>query len=116
MLTEATVVTRADDQVNTVMTLWGTLADGSAYRNPVTMVYNVREGQIVRVIGIYDEASLAPFAEAFAEAAKNSDVPFGTRPAAEGTSRSEEHTSELQSLMRISYAVFCLKQNTQQTN
>src|SRR3546814_2784488 len=28
--------------------------------------------------------------------------------------RSEEHTSELQSLMRISYAVFCLKQKTQQ--
>src|SRR3546814_5840055 len=26
-----------------------------------------------------------------------------------GTIRSEEHTSELQSLMRISYAVFCLK-------
>src|SRR3546814_8563628 len=25
--------------------------------------------------------------------------------------RSEEHTSELQSLMRLSYAVFCLKQN-----
>src|SRR3546814_103485 len=33
-------------------------------------------------------------------------------------SRSEEHTSELQSLMRISYAVFCLqkKKNRQQTN
>src|SRR3546814_2336872 len=27
-----------------------------------------------------------------------------------GVDRSEEHTSELQSLMRISYAVFCLKQ------
>src|SRR3546814_2056460 len=27
--------------------------------------------------------------------------------------RSEEHTSELQSLMRISYAVFCLKKQTQ---
>src|SRR3546814_6838605 len=27
--------------------------------------------------------------------------------------RSEEHTSELQSLMRISYAVFCFKQKTQ---
>src|SRR3546814_1791771 len=27
-------------------------------------------------------------------------------------SRSEEHTSELQSLMRISYAVFCLKKTT----
>src|SRR3546814_9555329 len=28
----------------------------------------------------------------------------------DGVQRSEEHTSELQSLMRISYAVFCLKQ------
>src|SRR3546814_4331731 len=28
--------------------------------------------------------------------------------------RSEEHTSELQSLMRISYAVFCLKKQTKQ--
>src|SRR3546814_1088552 len=31
------------------------------------------------------------------------------RPALAGCARSEEHTSELQSLMRISYAVFCLK-------
>src|SRR3546814_5900336 len=31
--------------------------------------------------------------------------------ACRGTHRSEEHTSELQSLMRISYAVFCLKKN-----
>src|SRR3546814_7415493 len=30
--------------------------------------------------------------------------------------RSEEHTSELQSLMRISYAVFCLKKNKQAIN
>src|SRR3546814_8572852 len=30
-------------------------------------------------------------------------------PAGTSLSRSEEHTSELQSLMRISYAVFCLK-------
>src|SRR3546814_2161839 len=29
--------------------------------------------------------------------------------------RSEEHTSELQSLMRISYAVFCLKKNKKKT-
>src|SRR3546814_8964827 len=29
-----------------------------------------------------------------------------------GKDRSEEHTSELQSLMRISYAVFCLKKKT----
>src|SRR3546814_3519062 len=30
--------------------------------------------------------------------------------------RSEEHTSELQSLMRISYAVFCLKKKYYETN
>src|SRR3546814_8448420 len=30
--------------------------------------------------------------------------------------RSEEHTSELQSLMRISYAVFCLKKKINNTN
>src|SRR3546814_2044966 len=38
--------------------------------------------------------------------------PLGDRLAQAGTrigARSEEHTSELQSLMRISYAVFCLK-------
>src|SRR3546814_1793103 len=31
-----------------------------------------------------------------------------------GGARSEEHTSELQSLMRISYAVFCLKKKTKE--
>src|SRR3546814_1717301 len=38
------------------------------------------------------------------------------RPAASASAmaRSEEHTSELQSLMRISYAVFCLKKNKKQ--
>src|SRR3546814_6658857 len=35
------------------------------------------------------------------------------RAIAESASRSEEHTSELQSLMRISYAVFCLKKKKQ---
>src|SRR3546814_974901 len=42
---------------------------------------------------------------------------FSTRseprdPASRDPARSEEHTSELQSLMRISYAVFCLKKKT----
>src|SRR3546814_7415612 len=34
----------------------------------------------------------------------------------ERSSRSEEHTSELQSLMRISYAVFCLKKKNTPTS
>src|SRR3546814_1802391 len=37
------------------------------------------------------------------------------RQAEEEEARSEEHTSELQSLMRISYAVFCLKKKKQQS-
>src|SRR3546814_3856590 len=38
--------------------------------------------------------------------------PIGVTPAVD---RSDEHTSELQSLMRISYAGFCLKNKTQYT-
>src|SRR3546814_5536128 len=40
------------------------------------------------------------------------ELPRVTLPYGAVTHRSEEHTSELKSLMRISYAVFCLK-NTQ---
>src|SRR3546814_10421838 len=38
----------------------------------------------------------------------------GDRRDSEGIDRSEEHTSELQSLMRISYAGFCLQKKTKQ--
>src|SRR3546814_6008992 len=38
------------------------------------------------------------------------------QPGNRGGSRSEEHTSELQSLMRISSAVFCLKKKKHNTN
>src|SRR3546814_1640623 len=44
---------------------------------------------------------------ALQDAIENSDLPDD--PALASELRSEEHTSELQSLMRISYAVFCLK-------
>src|SRR3546814_7143889 len=39
----------------------------------------------------------------------------GRAPSHHRGDRSEEHTSELQSLMRISYAVFCLKKKKQET-
>src|SRR3546814_9848885 len=39
----------------------------------------------------------------------------GVKHSAEAVVRSEEHTSELQSLMRISYAVFCLKKKKNNT-
>src|SRR3546814_8383298 len=42
--------------------------------------------------------------------------PLARRDGARGEGRSEEHTSELQSLMRISYAVFRLKKKIKQIN
>src|SRR3546814_4091545 len=41
---------------------------------------------------------------------------FAISIAVQEPKRSEEHTSELQSLMRISYAVFCLKKKQKQTH
>src|SRR3546814_6763081 len=41
------------------------------------------------------------------------DCSVQTNPFLQSRLRSEEHTSELQSLMRISYAVFCLKKQKQ---
>src|SRR3546814_6658303 len=52
-----------------------------------------------------DDSLVAPAMKSLADGVD------GDRPVVAGESgvRSEEHTSELQSLMRISYAVFCLK-------
>src|SRR3546814_3924570 len=47
--------------------------------------------------------------------ARRRDVRMADDIAARDRMRSEEHTSELQSLMRISYAVFCLKKKKQLT-
>src|SRR3546814_5781197 len=52
-------------------------------------------------------AGLGIEAERLADLRRQRDRFLGTR---ENAARSEEHTSELQSLMRISYDVFCLKQ------
>src|SRR3546814_550853 len=57
---------------------------------------------------IGDEPPLQPLLEQWAEEeGYQVSLPVVTTP------RSEEHTSELQSLMRISYAVFCLKKKKQ---
>src|SRR3546814_8960180 len=64
-----------------------------------------------------DHHASVPGLTAFFPGLEAEDLPAGEAWAYErvelithnGTHRSEEHTSELQSLMRISYAVFCLK-------
>src|SRR3546814_9276944 len=54
------------------------------------------------------DAQLGGFDEAF-ETGEAQPFYLHENPPCSRSNRSEEHTSELQSLMRISYAVFCLK-------
>src|SRR3546814_2973876 len=56
----------------------------------------------------------AAFANAVHANGKGEEVRLVAADAA-SADRSEEHTSELQSLMRISYAVFCLKKKNKQS-
>src|SRR3546814_2161259 len=59
---------------------------------------------------------LRQFDRRFPCAGERPNIDEARAGAAKGLRRSEEHTSELQSLMRISYAVFCLKKKTRTTN
>src|SRR3546814_3334934 len=66
----------------------------------------------VHDVAVFGDQRILDVAEASLE--------FGVGPPERGLRidlemRSEEHTSELQSLMRISYAVFCLKKKTETT-
>src|SRR3546814_10857925 len=56
---------------------------------------------------------LGAFAGFLKRCAREHDLLWGRL---DGAERSDEHTSELQSLMRISYAVFCLQKNKATTN
>src|SRR3546814_3938181 len=64
-----------------------------------------------RLEAVFDRPALALDPDQHLDAC-SSRAPGGEE--GEITVRSEEHTSELQSLMRISYAVFCLKKKKQQ--
>src|SRR3546814_9288064 len=59
---------------------------------------------VVHLIAMARRCGFALDLDRFDALARSTPVLANVRP-----SRSEEHTSELQSLMRISYAVFCLK-------
>src|SRR3546814_996185 len=79
----------------------------------------IREGAMLRLRPILMVAMVA--ALGFLPMALNTGTgaevqrPLATVVIGGIVSRSEEHTSELQSLMRISYAVFCLEKKTKKT-
>src|SRR3546814_1586978 len=66
----------------------------------------------------YLDASMTAFRKNQQDVRSAFEGALGANPLAELTrrNRSEEHTSELQSLMRISYAVFCLKKKKKKYN
>src|SRR3546814_9044966 len=67
-------------------------------------------GIIVALGALLAKFSLGPRSDVYRESLEVWwENPWGVGLGRSGPFRSEEHTSELQSLMRISYAVFCLK-------
>src|SRR3546814_15710092 len=77
-----------------------------------------RGGKRVRPVGIWSFLSVpAPprDGDPIADPCFGIGVPQDVGHHGQAVGRSEEHTSELQSLMRISYAVFCSKIKTQNT-
>src|SRR3546814_1124457 len=82
---------------------------------PVEEVERVRQRQLRRRVARADPVELRdePLLEAVADHRRVQRLAHPVGGPEEGAAlRSEEHTSELQSLMRISYAVFCLKKKT----
>src|SRR3546814_5486113 len=82
-------------------------------------ICRARQGQIARMIGTCESVKGGYIEWVFSSMVR---LPFRwclmrrtAKPPASYRDRSEEHTSELQSLMRISYAVFCLKKKTNNT-
>src|SRR3546814_2218090 len=86
------------------------LSPNAGKRSSAELLWRVRarESMTWRLANLTAWVSSNPRSNAAARAAlKKSPVPLG-----DTLTRSEEHTSELQSLMRISYAVICLTNKT----
>src|SRR3546814_1594176 len=75
---------------------------------PYTTLFRSREGKDATQ-GMSGRRGFPPSPPAHPAAARSAT-------SAQAAIRSEEHTSELQSLMRISYAVFCLKKKKKKIN
>src|SRR3546814_3931038 len=81
----------------------------SSFRLKVSCDFRIHAVMAINIRDIFDEIGGA------AKVARLMNAPVTTVWAWQKSNRSEEHTSELQSLMRISYAVFCLKKKKKKT-
>src|SRR3546814_8817261 len=100
--------TAATSTSSTTVCRWRT-ARSSKEAIAVKYYFHRRETERITRVAEF-EVEAHDEAEALAKLVANPDAYWSERP---GSGRSEEHTSELQSLMRISYAVFCLRKKTQ---
>src|SRR3546814_2055986 len=82
-------------------------AAGALTLVPMILITESRAGIVIGAVGLVAAAAIY----------RRPEQGIRTRGAKQVRGRSEEHTSELQSLMRISYAVFCVtKKNTHHHN
>src|SRR3546814_1878794 len=98
------------------------LRDLNSYTPPITTVWPLSTNTAVVTSRFWIcgtcpiDVSMKPDTSSFLIAiARNTRASWVMVGVTLSSSRSEEHTSELQSLMRISYAVFCLKKNNYAT-
>src|SRR3546814_7525404 len=85
---------------------------GVAPAQAVAIGDSINDAQAGRAAGVHVLA--VPYGYNEGQDVHGLDVDGIVGSIAEAALRSEEHTSELQSLMRISYAVFCLKKKKKQ--
>src|SRR3546814_8124372 len=101
-------------QIDTVVVdKTGTLTQGKPTVQALSPIAGFDAAELLRLAASVETASEHPLARAIVAAARLRNLKLDAARDFE-LERSEEHTSELQSLMRISYAVFCLKKKKRQ--
>src|SRR3546814_6173432 len=94
-----------------------TLNECQSIRDCGRCLDNIGERHVLKECGEFEQLLLRQFDDVLENCAQFSRVTFhclSQKLKIKALGRSEEHTSELQSLMRNSYAVFCLKKKKKQ--
>src|SRR3546814_5289011 len=91
------------------------IKDGPPSAAPVSAPPGVTGALVLADGSVFWGKGLGASGQAVGEVCFNTSMTGYQEIATDASYRSEEHTSELQSLMRISYAVFCLKKKKNPT-